>query len=100
MKSNIAIIGGSGFIGTKLPKRLLESGCAVKIADKVKSLTYPELWIKGDVRDKASLVSALQGCDTIYNLAEHRDDVTPKSLYWDVNVKGAGNVCTVLRNWG
>lgn len=101
MKSDIAIIGGSGFIGTKLARRLLEAGYNAKIVDKVKSLTYPELWIKGDVRDKASLVSAIEGCDVIYNLAaEHRDDVTPRSLYHDVNVKGAENVCTVAEELG
>jgi hypothetical protein len=42
------------------------------------------------VREKASLLSTLKDCDVIYNLAAgHRDDVTPRSLYWDVNVKGA-----------
>ena len=39
----ITIIGGSGFVGTRLTKRLLEAGHTVKIADKRKSVTYPEL---------------------------------------------------------
>ena len=34
----ITIIGGSGFLGTRLTKRLLESGHTVKIADKRKSV--------------------------------------------------------------
>jgi nucleoside-diphosphate-sugar epimerase len=98
---NISVIGGSGFIGTRLTTRLLENGYSVKILDKAKSLTYPDLWIKGDVRDMSSLLSALEGCDVIYNLAaEHRDDVSPRSLYWDVNVRGAGNVCSAAEELG
>ncbi len=38
----------------------------------------------------------LKSGDVIISLAaEHRDDVTPKSLYYDVNVTGAENVCKV-----
>ena len=41
-----------------------------------------------------SLLKALRGSDAVVNLAaEHRDDVTPKSLYDEVNVLGSRNVC-------
>lgn len=101
MKNNIALIGGSGFVGTSLTKRLINAGYNVRIIDKVRSLTYPHLWVEGDVRDKSSLLSTLKGCDVIYNLAaEHRDDVKPLSLYWDVNVKGAQNVCDSAEELG
>lgn len=97
----ILVSGGSGFIGTRLVKRLLNSDCDVKILDKSKSKAYPELWIYGDVRDKSSLLPAFKRCDLLYNLAaEHRDDVTPKSLYWDVNVMGAENVCAAAEELG
>jgi len=97
----IAIIGGSGFIGTRLTKRLLESKQKVKIIDKRKSDFYPELWEFADVRDYDSLVKTLKGCDVIYNLAaEHKDNVTPVSLYDDVNVDGAVNVCKVSEKLG
>ena len=53
---------------------------------------------KVDVRDRASLESALQGSEVIYNLAAvHRDHVHPVSLYNDVNVGGAVNICDVAR---
>ena len=43
----------------------------------------------------------LAGSDIVINLAaEHRDDVTPKSLYDDVNVTGAENVCNVCTKLG
>ncbi len=126
----VTIIGGSGFVGTRLTKRLVESGHTVRIADKRKSFAYPELWTRCDVRnapcetnefkasltDEAtapgaddaarkaqpmhSLLEVLKGCEVVINLsAEHRDDVTPRSLYDDVNVKGSENVlsaCTEL----
>ena len=115
----VTVIGGSGFVGTRLVKRLLASGYTVKIADKRKSVTYPDFWVRCDIRnapaetadfpesltdaasapgkhDEAikampmhSLLDVLKGSDVVINLAaEHRDDVTPKSLYDDVNVKG------------
>lgn len=120
----VTIIGGSGFVGTRLVKRLLASGHTVKIADKRKSVAYPDLWVRCDIRnalsetadfpesltdaasapgkhDEAvkampmnSLLDVLKGSDVVINLAaEHRDDVTPKSLYDEVNVHGSENVC-------
>lgn len=120
----ITVIGGSGFVGTRLVTRLLKSGHSVTVADKRKSAAYPELWKRVDIRNKVderneyaasltdeamapgaeeearkaqpmnSLLDVLKGSDAVINLAaEHRDDVTPKSLYDDVNVKGSENVC-------
>ena len=90
---NVLITGGSGFIGTRLVENLLKNGHDVTIYDKVKSKKYPELTTIGDVRDKEGLTKACEGMEIIYNLAaEHADNVTPLSLYEDVNVGGARNV--------
>ncbi|UTY23932.1 NAD-dependent epimerase/dehydratase family protein [Treponema denticola] len=99
---HIAIIGGSGFIGTRLTKRLLSSGHKIKILDKQDSKYYPELRVFADVRDITSLKKELSSdFDCVINLAaEHRDDVEPKSLYDEVNVAGAENVCKVCSECG
>lgn len=90
----IAIIGGSGFIGTRLVDRLLHAGHEVRIADVAPSAAHPQLLVECDVRDPASVTEALRGCDVAYNLAaKHRDDVRPRSLYDEVNVGGARNFC-------
>ena len=90
---NVCIIGGSGFIGSRLAEKLIENKHDVIIYDKNQSLFYPDKTIIGDVRDRNALIQALNNCDIIYNLAaEHRDDVTPTSLYYDVNVGGADNI--------
>jgi len=97
----ITIIGGSGFVGTRLTTRLLTDEHTVKIADKNDSQKYPHLRIFADVREPEMLEKALIGSDIVINLAaEHRDDVTPKSLYDDVNVIGAENVCSLCTKLG
>ena len=89
----ILITGGSGFIGTRLIDELKKEDHEIIIYDKVKSSRYPELCIIGDVRDIEDLINASKGVDVIYNLAaEHADNVTPLSLYEDVNIGGARNI--------
>jgi nucleoside-diphosphate-sugar epimerase len=98
---NILVTGGSGFIGTNLTTDLLKEGHKVTIYDKQKSETYPELCIVGDVRDKERLTSSMNGVDVVYHLAaEHRDDVRPASLYYEVNVGGAENIVYALETNG
>lgn len=97
----ITIIGGSGFIGTRLTTRLLSAGYSVSIADKNDSQEHSCLRLYADVRKQETLEKALIGSDIVINLAaEHRDDVTPKSLYDDVNVTGAENICNACTKLG
>ncbi len=97
----IAVIGGSGFIGTRLVELLLDAGHSVRIIDKQDSQKYPQLRRAGDVRSVKDMVSGCRDCDVIYNLAaEHKDDVRPISLYDDVNVQGARNVCAAAEELG
>ncbi|MCX7026013.1 MAG: NAD-dependent epimerase/dehydratase family protein [Spirochaetes bacterium] len=89
----VCVVGGSGFIGTRLCKRLERAGVEFFIVDKNKSMTYESLTRIVDVRDYKALENAVSG-DVIVNLAaEHRDDVSPKNLYDEVNVGGARNIC-------
>ena len=72
----------------------MAAGQIVCIADKRKSAAFPDLWTAADVRDGATFRRALDGSEVIYNLAaEHKDNVRPRSLYDEVNVDGARNVC-------
>ena len=89
----VAITGGSGFIGTRLARRLSDAGTPFTIVDKAPSRAYPALCTVVDVRDRDALTAALGGASAIVHLAaEHRDDVRPRSLYDDVNVRGAEHV--------
>lgn len=94
MSRAVAVIGGSGFIGTRLCERLRDAGVPFLIVDKRASETFPEHCVIADVRDLAALERSLPADAVWVNLAaEHRDDVSPKSLYHDVNVEGARNIC-------
>lgn len=53
--------------------------------------------VTGDVRDREKLTELLKGTDVVVLLAaEHRDDVTPLSLYYDVNVGGMQNTLSAM----
>lgn len=95
----ISIIGGSGFIGSRLAHRLTNLKTHnVRIFDKAPSQPFPQLCKVCDVRNIESLKSNLPEESILINLAaEHRDDVQPRSLYHDVNVTGAANLCQVAR---
>ena len=89
----IAITGGAGFIGSVLAKRLKDDGHELVLIDLKKSEIFPDDSVIADIRDKEALTKALKGTGAIYHLAaEHRDDVSPLSLYTDVNVTGGQNV--------
>ncbi len=95
----INVIGGSGFIGTCLVRRLRgNEKIAVQITDKAPSKLHPDIVKLGDVRSVEQLRTSIAHRSVIVNLAaEHRDDVRPLTLYDEVNVGGAENICTVAR---
>jgi len=71
----VIVLGGGGFIGGHLAKKLLNDGCHVRIAD-IKNHEYfnhNEIcheFIKSDLRDpKAVELVISEGCDEVYQLA-------------------------------
>ena len=97
----ICVIGGLGFIGTRLCERLEKTTNEFAILDKRAGSDRGERVIHGDVRSLEDVVRGTSGADVIMNLAaEHRDDVRPLSLYEDVNVGGARNICEASRRNG
>ena len=96
----ILILGGSGFVGTRLTELLMKEH-QVTIGDLVKSETYPELWKHCDVCVDDDLRAVMKGQDCVINLAaSHRDDVRPLSLYTRNNVEGAEHVCKIATELG
>ena len=97
---NTIIFGGSGFIGTRLSFRLSHSGKLFQIIDKAPSGFFPEKVLSADVRHSLSLSFSRAPTAFINLAAEHRDDVHPLSLYDEVNIDGASNVCELARAQG
>lgn len=88
---NITLIGGSGFVGTRLLGLLSEEPAkyTLKNIDLLPSHFFNELTTIGDVRVQEQMNRELAGTDVVVLLAaQHRDDVTPTSLYYDTNVGG------------
>lgn len=86
----ITIIGGSGFIGTRIIDYLKDvDGYEFSIVDLKRSHFFGQLTTIGDVRNQVQMDQALRGTDMVILLAaQHRDDVTPVSLYYETNVGG------------
>lgn len=94
----INIIGGSGFIGSRLCQRLKDAGERFYVIDKALSNIFPENTKIADVRSITDLSNSINDGSIVINLAaEHKDNVRPASLYDEVNVEGAKNICDVAR---
>ncbi len=87
----IAMIGASGFVGTRLLDLLRQEPTKYecKNIDLLPSHFFNDITTIGDVREQEQMDHELKGADIVILLAaQHRDDVTPTSLYYDTNVGG------------
>lgn len=97
----ITIIGGSGFVGTRLINLLKQSDIDIQNIDKQQSAFHPEITTIANVLDKEKIASLLEDTNLVVLLAaEHRDDVAPVSLYYDVNVDGIKNTLEAMETNG
>jgi UDP-glucose 4-epimerase len=83
-KSSCIVLGGGGFIGTNLCRRLLEDGHRVRAFGR--HCPFPEAlegieWFQGDFGDAASLAKAIETFDVIYHLV---NGSTPLSANLDM----------------
>jgi len=110
---NILIVGGAGFIGSRLAKALVPSGHAVTVVDNLSpqihgaNAAFPaELQkiarcVLGDIRDRAILSAAVKEQEVIVNLAAETG--TGQSMYAikhyeDVNIGGTSLLMDILVN--
>ena len=86
----IAMIGASGFVGTRLIDLLKDDkNYEIKNIDLLPSHFFNDITVIGDVREQDQMDRELKGADIVILLAaQHRDDVSPISLYYDTNVGG------------
>lgn len=110
---NVLITGGAGFIGSRLARRLHESGVTVTVLDNLSEqihgagATFPAglgdvaHCIAGDVRDRAAMRDAIAGQEVIVHLAAETG--TGQSMYQvehyaDVNLQGTAVLLDLLVN--
>lgn len=94
----VLVTGATGFLGGWLVRRLLEEGCDVRIIKRPNS-SLEELEglkleiVAGDVTDRASLIEATKGVDTVFHLAGLIGySRAQRSAMEKVNVDGTRNV--------
>jgi nucleoside-diphosphate-sugar epimerase len=95
---NILTIGGSGFVGSFLIKSI--ENYKVQNLDKNPSPFYQNITTIGDIRNLDEIKISKNTDCIVLLAAEHRDDVSPTSLYYDVNVQGTKNVLQAMDNAG
>lgn len=87
------VLGASGFIGTRLVRRLASQGVSVAAVDIVEPRERLDGvdYINADVREHLGVQMGL-GAQALYNLAAvHRTPGHPAHEYYDTNVLGAAN---------
>nr|WP_274599070.1 NAD-dependent epimerase/dehydratase family protein [Prosthecochloris ethylica] len=95
----VSLIGGSGFVGTRLIEELGKEHCSN--LDKNHSSQYDDITVIQDIRHGGIGNALRDDTKTVVLLAaEHRDDVSPTSLYYDVNVQGTKNVLDAMDRKG
>ena len=114
--SKILVTGGTGFIGTRLVRTLVERGYCVRVLVRRDNFKPPpglapsdqgplahervEL-VRGDVTDRESIFRAVDGCNYVFHLAACAKNWAkdPKTFH-DVNVVGMRNVFDASRAAG
>jgi dihydroflavonol-4-reductase len=94
----VFVTGATGFIGASLVRELLKEGYSVKAlvrpASNRRNLAGLDLetW-EGDLRDSASLVRGLEGCDTLYHAAaDYRLWARRPAEIYETNIDGTRNI--------
>lgn len=109
--SRILVTGGCGFIGSNLARRLLADGRYEEIVvfdneSLGKRSDLPEgaiRFVHGDIRERAALQSAMEGCEAVVHLAAHTrviESVESPELNFEINAQGTLNVLLAARELG
>ncbi|MBI2759804.1 MAG: NAD-dependent epimerase/dehydratase family protein [Chloroflexi bacterium] len=100
MSFNVAITGGSGFIGSHVVDAMLAAGHSVNVLDPRAPHRPDAGWIPTDIMDVAALTRAVHGADFVYHLAAMAD---VNDVFADpagavaLNVAGTANVLEAAR---
>jgi predicted dehydrogenase/nucleoside-diphosphate-sugar epimerase len=88
-KPDTVVIGGTGFIGRALTRRLVDRGHDVRVLSRGKTGPFDDIanhveTVGVSLSDEAALARAMQGIKYVYNLARSLDDTWEAALENDV----------------
>jgi UDP-glucose 4-epimerase len=99
-KKRILVLGGTGFIGARLVKRLQDNKEIVNLLvyDKIPGFFSKENLVifKGDITDKKTLIEAVKNSDIIVNLVGTFNE----KMYYPLNVASSVNLLDVCKKFG
>ena len=106
----VFVTGGAGYIGSVTSVRLLEAGYEVVIFDNLErghkeSIDKRTVFIEGDLRDKASIISAIRKTvpDAVMHFAAYAlvgESMVNPAMYFQNNVNGGVNLLEAMDQCG
>ena len=99
----VLIIGGTGFVGSRLAERLvLEEGARVRalVRNWTKAVWVSRMAVEllqGDLLDRDSILKAIQGCDVVFHCAS---GLSPDGSYMKTDIDGIHNVLDACSKHG
>ena len=101
------VTGGAGFIGSHIADALLARGCEVRVLDSLEPRVHPNgrpnyvrgdvEFIQGDVRDRATLESALAGIEIAFHQAAYQDYMPDYGKFFHSNVVSTALIFELIR---
>jgi len=94
------VIGGGGFLGTRIVEMLLEKGFVVRVYGRGKYTHLAEMnveCVQADICDCLAMEKSMAGVDTVFHVAAKAGYWGKHSDYVKINVEGTKNVIRAMR---
>ena len=89
------VTGGGGFLGLYITEQLIARGNQVRVLCRGQYDRLDELnveCVRGDIRDRKTVESACEGCDTVFHVAAVPGIWGPWKKFHSINTQGTHNV--------
>ncbi len=100
---NVAVTGGSGFIGSHVVDKLVEAGHSVRVLDGTQPHRSDVQWQPVDITRLSQVIGALNGCDAVFHLAAManvNDIARMPAESVDLNIMGTATILEAARMAG